>query len=83
MEIIRHGVSIVGNYNSSHVGCNAEDVGIGHSDDAPVQGTQKIEKRFPASQANHNLVVEIGVRLKARPHALGVWIVRRAPASFA
>ena len=60
------------NQNTSGFRGDPEHIRIGHANDTTVVGSQEIDRLFPPTKADYDLVVEIGVRLEARPHVLGV-----------
>ena len=58
----------MGNQNPAGFRRNAEHFRVEYTDNPTVVSTQKIDRRFPAAKAHHDLVVEIGVRLESRSH---------------
>jgi hypothetical protein len=57
--------------NSNRLRGDADHVGVGQPDNAAIMGAHEIDRCLPPAKANDDLVVEIGVRRKSRPHALG------------
>ena len=45
---------------------------IGYANHPTVVGAQNIDGRFSPAKPNYNFVIEIGIRLKPRPHTVGV-----------
>lgn len=60
------------NQYSSGLDRDPERLRVGYTYNATVAGTQEIDQSFPPAEANHYFVIEIRVRLKARPHSVGV-----------
>lgn len=45
--------------------------GSGQADNAAFMGAEEIDRWLPSAKAESDLVVEIGIRQKSRPHARG------------
>src|SRR5207302_1791231 len=71
-EVSRHRLSVMRNQNTSGFRSNPEDIGIGDAHDTTVVRSEEIDRRFSPMETHYNLVVEVGIRLEARPHVLGV-----------
>jgi hypothetical protein len=71
-EVSRHCLPVMGNQNTAGFRCDPQHIRIGHPHDIAIIGSQEIDRRFSPAKAEHYLVVEIGIRLEARPHPLGV-----------
>ena len=78
-----HRLAIMGDKDPAGFGRDSERLRVGDAYRAAIVRAHKIDKRFPPLEANHDFMVEIGVRLKPRPHAVGVCALRRASSSFA
>jgi hypothetical protein len=71
-EVSRHCIPIMGNQNTTGFRGDPEHIRIADPHNTTIIGSQEIERRFSPAKAEHDLVVEVGIRLEARPHLLGV-----------
>ena len=81
-KVARHSVSIVRDRNSAGLGGYGKDLGIWYTGDTALISVDKIERRFAPSKSHHYFMVEVRVGLETWPHALGVWLRRRASANL-
>ena len=70
------------NQNPPEIGRFVEDVGIWYTDNPRRVGIPEINGPLTAAQAKNDLLVEVFVSLKPRPHALGLCAPHRAASSL-
>jgi hypothetical protein len=70
------------NQDPAKIGCSVNDVWVWYTDDPCRVGILKIDGPLMAAQATNGLLVEVGVSLESRPHALGVVAPWRAASSL-
>ena len=81
-KMCRHGLAVMRNQNPPEIGCFAEDIGIWHADNPSRVCIFEIDCRLTAAQAKNDLLVEVCVSLKPRPHVLGLGAPYRAASSL-
>ena len=81
-KVCRHGLAIVRDQNPPEIGRFVEDVGIWYTDNPRRVGIPENNGPLTAAQPKNDLLVEVFVSLKPRPHALGLCAPCRAASSL-
>jgi len=81
-EMPRHRLRVVSDQDSSLPRSDFQYLKVVETLQARHGGRTKIDLRRSAQAGGNDDLIEIGVRLEADLHQEGVWMVRRAAASF-
>jgi len=83
LEVCSHGPAIVRDRDTTELSRFLKDLRIRNTYEAALVGILEVDRRFAASQAQNNLVVDVRVGLKTWSHSLVLGAPWRAASNFA